>query len=140
MIVYIRSNESNGLFPENNPWHFKIHLKSPLVLKKNWLVSLLEFHATASKSRTLYSTNQTLFIFSNICSESIADGEKKPLLRRISMTKTRKWDYIFDSPIYFSINVNELYEFEIYIKDLQGNDASFLQDPVLMTLQFEPQL
>ena len=50
------------------------------------------------------------------------------------MTKMRKWDYIFDSLIYFSINVNELYEFEIYIKDLQGNDASFLEDPVLMTL------
>ena len=76
MIIYIRSNESNHLFPDNKPWHFKIHLKSPLVLKENWSVSLLEFQATASKSRNLYSTNQTLFVFSNICSESIIDGEK----------------------------------------------------------------
>ena len=137
MIVYIRSNESNHLFPENKPWHFKIHLKSPLVLKENGSVSLLEFQATASKSRNLYSTNQTLFVFSNICSESIIDGEKKPLLRRVSMIKMRKWESIFNSPIYLSTNVNELFEFEIYIKDLQGHDASFLQDPVQLTLHIK---
>lgn len=136
MILYIRSDESNVYFPENKPWHFKVHLKSPLMFKQKWLISLLEFDATATKSRT---TNQTLLLYSNICSESVIDGEKKPILRRISMTKLGKWSYIFNIPIYLSVTKNEIYEFEIYIRDLKGNDATFLQDPVLITLQFKPQ-
>lgn len=136
MILYIRSDESNVYFPENKPWHFKVHLKSPLMFKQKWLISLLEFDATATKSRT---TNQTLLLYSNICSESVIDGEKKLILRRISMTKLGKWSYIFNIPIYLSVTKNEIYEFEIYIRDLKGNDATFLQDPVLITLQFKPQ-
>lgn len=136
MILYIRSDESNVYFPENKPWHFKVHLKSPLMFNQKWLISLLEFDATATKSRT---TNQTLLLYSNICSESVIDGEKKPILRRISMTKLGKWSYIFNIPIYLSVTKNEIYEFEIYIRDLKGNDATFLQDPVLITLQFKPQ-
>lgn len=136
MILYIRSDESNVYFPENKPWHFKVHLKSPLMFNQKWLISLLEFDATATKSRT---TNQTLLLYSNICSESVIDGEKKLILRRISMTKLGKWSYIFNIPIYLSVTKNEIYEFEIYIRDLKGNDATFLQDPVLITLQFKPQ-
>lgn len=139
MILYIRSDESNNYFTENKPWHFKVHLKTPLIFDGKWVVSLLEINATAIKSRNLYSTNQTLLLYSDICSESIIDGEKKPIIRRISMTKLRKWDHIFNRPIYLSVTKNEIYEFEIYIKDIKGNDASFLQDPVLITLQFQPQ-
>lgn len=106
------------------------------MFKQKWLISLLEFDATATKSRT---TNQTLLLYSNICSESVIDGEKRPILRRISMTKLGKWSYIFNIPIYLSVTKNEIYEFEIYIRDLKGNDATFLQDPVLITLQFKPQ-
>lgn len=81
MSVYIRSNESNlFFFPENKPWHFKVHLKTPL-------------------------------IFPNICSESIVDGEKKSRLRRISMSKTRQWDIVFNSLIYLrTIWVRSLYK------------------------------
>lgn len=139
MIVYIKSDESNLLFPENKPWHFKIHLKTPLIFHGKWTVSLLEFQASANKSRTLYSQNQTLFIYSNICGESIVNGEKKTLLRRVVQTKSRKWDVIYDAPIYLPMSEKEIYEFEIYLKDVQGRSASFLQDPLLITLHFKPQ-
>ena len=53
------------------------------------------------------------------------------------MTKMRKWDHTFTVPIYVTVTENEIYEFEIFIKDLKGNYASFLQDPVLITLHFQ---
>lgn len=76
MIVYIRSNESNLFFPDNKPWHFKVHLNTPLIFDGKWTVSLLEFQANTNKSRPVYSLNQTLFIYSDICGDSIVNGEK----------------------------------------------------------------
>ena len=137
MIVYIRSDESNAYFPENKPWHFKVHLKSPLVLNQKSTVALLEIEASASKPRTLYKTNTTLFVYSDICRESVLNGEKKTILRRISMSKMNKWQHIFSLPIYLSVAEHEIYEFEMYIRDLNGNYATFLQDPVLITLHFQ---
>ena len=137
MIVYITSDQSNSYFPANKPWHFKVHFNSPLVLKHKVKVALLEIQASANKSRTLFTTNQTLTLYCIFCSESILDGEKKNILRRISMTKMRKWDHTFTVPIYVTVTENAIYEFEIYIKDLKGNYASFLQDPVLITLHFQ---
>lgn len=87
MILYLKSDESNNYFPENKPWHFKVHLKSPLTLEGKWKVALLEFQASASKTKTLYSSNQTLFVFSNICGESLLDGEKKT---NFTMCKTNQ--------------------------------------------------
>lgn len=67
------------------------------------------------------------------------NGEKKTLLRGVVQTKSRKWDAIYDAPIYLQMSEKEIYEFEIYLKDVQGRSASFLQDPLLITLHFKPQ-
>ena len=139
MIVYLQSGECNNYFPtKKKTWHFKIHLKTPLIFDGKWKVALLEFKASASKTKSKNNTNQTLFIFSNICDESILNGEKNPVLRRVSPYKSNQWDTRFERPIYLTIKKKELLEilFEIYIKDLNNGDASFLQEPVLVTLQF----
>ena len=73
--MYIRSNESNLNFPEKKAWHFKVHLKSPLIFDGKWTVTLLEFQANAIKTTPVNSRNQTLFIYSNIWGDSIVKKE-----------------------------------------------------------------
>lgn len=64
---------------------------------------------------------------------------RKSLFRRVVQTISRKWGVIYEAPIYLSMNKKEIYEFEIYIKDVEDRSASFLQEPVLITLHFKPQ-
>lgn len=88
---------------------------------------MLEFQASATKSRKMYTSNQNLFIYSKICGESIVYGENKQILRIVSMEKSGLWNIVFQEPIY--LPMKKKYEFEIYIKDANNEDASFLQSP-----------
>lgn len=132
MILYLTSNDSNVCFSDNKPWRFKIHLNSPLVFHGKWEVALLEFVAHGSKA-----TNKNLDIFCNICEESIVKGEKRHILRRITFDCNRQWNACFYTPIYLNLILKEMCEFEIYIKDLNDRDATFLKEPVLLTLHFK---
>ena len=140
MIVYLQSGESNDYFPDNKPSNFKIHLKTPLIFDGKWEIALLEFQASASKTKSKHNTNQTVFIFTNICDESILNGEKQQVLRRVSSTKSNQWNICVDTPICLPLKKRELLEFTVLIKDRYDREASFLLEPVLLTLQFIKQL
>lgn len=131
MIVYLKSDESNDFFPENKPWNFKVHLRSPLIFNGNWNVGLVEFHASGQNSR-----NKTVNIFSNICGTSILQGGHTQILRRVTTQKDNHWDISVISPFYLPLYLKEIYEFDICINDINGQEASFLLQPVLLTLHF----
>lgn len=132
-FVYIRSDECDDYFKGNNPYKFKIHLKSPLVLKGFWTVSLVEFYAAAS-SRVKNDT--VLYVFCNFCKESILDGELKPILRCIPSSKKNQWFYSFSLPFHVPVSKQEIYEMEFYILTQSGQYASFLNQPLMITLRF----
>lgn len=41
-FVYVKSDESNNYFPENEVYRFKVHLKVPLSFSGFWKVGLME--------------------------------------------------------------------------------------------------
>lgn len=132
-IVYIRSDECNDYFRDNKSYKFKVHLKSPLILKGFWTVALLEFYCTIpSKAKN----DDVLHLFCNFCKESILDGELKPILRRIPSSKKSQWLHSFSSPFYLPVLKQEIYEMEFYIETETGQLASFLNDPLMLTLRF----
>lgn len=57
-----------------------------------------------------------LFLFTNVCKESIIDGELKPILRRIPETKTSQWLHAFMTPFRLPVLKQEIYEMEFYIE------------------------
>ena len=134
--VYIKSDESDRYFSENQVYKFKVHLKVPLVFSGFWKVGLIEFHAKMTKSRI---TNQSsaIYICSNICKCSIVDGVEKPLLRRLEPNDITSCNYIFETPLYLSLNKKELIEFEIYILTEYESHASFIDSPLFLTLHFK---
>lgn len=133
-IVYIRSDECDDYFPQNKPFKFKIHLKTPLILKGFWTMALLEFYCSLpSKAKN----DSVLHIFCNVCKESILEGELKQILRRIPPSKRGQWLYSFATPFYLRVAKQEIYEMEFYIETESGELASFLSEPLMITLRFK---
>ena len=132
-IVYIRSNECDDYFKDNKPYQFKVHLKNPLILKGFWTLALLEFHCTIP-SRAKH--DEALHLFCNVCKESIIDCELKPILRRMPTTKKSQWLHAFLTPFHLPILRQEIYEMKFYIETANGQLASFLNEPLMITLRF----
>ena len=131
--IIVQSNESNDHFPTNTPYHFRIHLESPIFLQGHWLVALIEFHANSIKKKDV-----ALYIYSNLCKETIVHGKELPLLRRIAHNSENQWSFLYKTSIYMPVKQRDIYEFEVYIKDAEGNLATFLKEPTVLTLHLKP--
>ena len=78
--LYIQSDESDDYFSDNEVYRFKVHLNLPLMLNGNWKLALTEFYAV-DDSKLRSKTVDTLYIYTDLCNESIVHGEEQPLLR-----------------------------------------------------------
>lgn len=136
-FVYLNSNDSNALFPDNEVHKFKIHLKTPLILDGFWKIGLLEFDTRDSKRKSKTNSEQFLYLYSNICKDSIVKGEEKPLLRCLKKNVKDGWTYCFEHPIYLTVKRNLVTEMEFDIKDSNDEHASFLNEPVTLTLHLK---
>lgn len=134
--LYITSDQSDSYFADNKVYTFKIHLDSPMFLSGFWKVGLAEFHARQGKVK-LNADETSLYIFTNICKESIVDGTEQPLLRRVEKNTKNGWSYFLNPVFYLPVKRKELLEFEVYIRSGKGTSASFLQSPAHLTLHFK---
>ena len=58
-------------------------------------------------------------------------------MRRVSTVQDSQWNMCGNTPFYVRLSMKEIYEFDIRIKGVNDQDASFLQEPTLLTLCFE---
>ena len=131
--IYVLSDDSDGFFEDNRTTNFKVQLKYPLYLPGMWKVALVEFNAT-EKSKSKLKADDGLYIYSDLCKESIVDGEERPLLRRLEKSTKSKWDYILSTPFYVNVAKNQVREFSIYVKGENDLSDIYLQNPVRLTL------
>jgi len=132
IYVTISSNKSLEYFPHNTAYKFSSHLNSPLFLNGHWRVALVETDISSNISKA-----ESIYLYSNVCGESIVDGEQKPLLRRLSAISMGNWSNIFEVPHYVPVKVNDIYNIDIYITDGQNHLASFIDIPSTVTLHFK---
>lgn len=137
--IYIRSDDSNHLFTENTVDKFSVQLDYPLRLQGSWKVALKEFHAS-EESKSRIGTMNALYVYSDICGESIVKCAERPLLRRMKKNGKSRWDYIFDSPYYLPLRKRDLKQFRFYIQQEDGSPASLLKGPIHITLHLKPAL
>lgn len=133
--IYVKSDESSEYFDHNKTYKFKVHLQLPLYFYGKWKVALVQFHAT-EKGKSSSKADEGLYVYTDLCKESIVYGEERALLRRLEKTEKGKWDYTFDTPFYVPVK-KELREFEIYIWREHDKDATELNKPVYLTLHFK---
>ena len=126
------SDKAVEYFPNNKAYKFTSHLNTPLILNGIWRVALVEADITSNFSKT-----DPIYLSSNICGESIVDGEQKPLLRRLTAVDMGNWTTVLDTPHYVPVRINEIYDIEIYITDSQNHIASFLDNTSTVTLHFK---
>ncbi len=89
------------------------------------------------KGKSSGKADEGLYVYTDLCKESIVYGEERPLLKRVGKNGESKWDYSFDTPFYFPVKKQEVREFEIYIKRELDKDATELIKPVYLTLHFK---
>ena len=130
--MIINSDQCQSLFPSNKAYHFRTHLKAPLSLQGTWKVALTEIYITESSPLPY----KKLYLYSNICGDSIVDGEYHPLLRRLINDHVGYWAEIYELPNYVPVKRSEIIDIEFYIKDEAGNYTSLLTNPVSITLHF----
>lgn len=132
IYVILSSDKSSNYYPNNTPYCFKSHLNAPIVLEGTWKVALLE-----TEIKSTLSKEDSLYLHSSMCQDSIIEGEKRPLLRRISCYGPGDWSSILETPYYIPVNTKELYNIDILITDRNDSKASFLDKPSTLTLHFK---
>lgn len=65
----------------------------------------------------------------------VVDGEVQSVLRRIVFNG--QTPQIFNSPLYVDVIKNEITNLEIVIRNREGNLASFLTNPLSLTLHIK---
>ena len=100
-------------------------------LKGHWVIALTEITLKEEKKKK----KETLFIYSNICGESIIDGLKVPLLRRVTVFSNQ--NTIFTSYYYIPVIKSELNEIEFTVKTQEGTLADNLTKPITLVAHFK---
>ena len=137
-ILCLRSNQSDLYYPNNTPYHFKIFLNKPLFLEGDWQIALLDFYSEEKISVSKKNRHE-LYIFCDACMGVNISNNQFSLLRRIFPTPDKTWNYIFSTPVYYlPVKKNEIRELEFHIKDENGQDATFLKQPLSCTVHFKP--
>jgi hypothetical protein len=130
--LVLRSTDSVELYPDNTPWDFWVQLPKPLVCNGSWTIALLEITSRSTK------VNRDLYVYCNVCENTIVGDREQPLLRRVF--QTRNWNNIYEVPYEVSVRLGEIQSIHVYIRDVQGNPASFLKDGVTVTLRLKRNL
>ena len=76
-FIYVKSDESDDYFAENSTYKFRVHLKLPLYLYNKWKVGLVQIHTT-EKGKSATKADEGLYIFTDLCKETIVYGQERP--------------------------------------------------------------
>ena len=126
--VFLRSDDSLNIYPNNHPHHFTTQLNSPLLLGEGSKVGLVEFYSPQKHGGELC-------IQTNICYESSMRASAASVLRIIypGVQKYMQFNPIYYIPLCYS----EIKDIEIYITDRDGKACSFLNEPLSLALCFK---
>ena len=133
-ILFVRSDQYSSFYPENRPFHFKVHLHEPLYLEGKWEIAILDFYSDERIS-SVKKNRHELYIFCDVCTNVSLFRNQYSLLRRIFPTNSNNWNNIFSLPIYLPVKKTEIRDIEIHIFDENGVEALFLSNPLSCTLR-----
>ena len=131
--IYIRNDDTSSDFVENKPCKFSVLLKKPLHLNGIWKIALVQFDARAKSNQSLSS----VYVYSNICKESVVFGEERALLRRIEPNDNNEWSENIPIPFYVPMRFTDVTQIEVLICDEKDQPVVDLLSPVHITLHLK---
>lgn len=87
MSIYmvLNSDKHSNYYPQNKPYNFKAHLIRPMNLEGKWMVSLVDF-----KTDTSALFYEDVYMYCDMCGDSIIDGSMYPLLRNSGVQEKKE--------------------------------------------------
>ena len=131
--MVVNSQRNLNFFPNNTPFKFWTHLNSALNLKGKWKIALVNKKLDVNP---LFE-HKDLYIFCDLCSASVDDGNLKPLLRRICLQSSESGYYEFLHLLYVDVIKSDVFDIQFLIKDAEGDYCSFINKPVTLQLHFK---
>lgn len=129
--LVLSSVDSSHIYPDNKPYDFRVYLTTPISLTGYWTVSLLEFSLPHGRTKM----SPELFVFSNLCDNTVLAGHELPLLRRVYMKNEE--NIIYQLPYEVPLRIGQFQDVHVYIKDSNSNPASFIKEKVTVTLHLK---
>ena len=133
MYMVFNSDKHSTYYPGNKHSNFIVNLLTPLQLNGSWMVALIDF-----KTSVPSLLHKTLYLYSDLCGDTMVDGVMQPLLRRF-WCDVNNGDYsmpIIDRQ-YKPVMKNVINNIQFYIRDADGQLASFIDQPVSITLHLK---
>lgn len=130
--MVLSSDDGKSFFPNNTSYNFRIKLNRTLQFDGYWVVALTEI-----KISEVDQKDEELFVCSDICQDSFVGTSEQSLLRKIFFEEVNGKNVIYDNPYYVPVKLGDVQQIHIYIKDKNGDDASFLKRKVSATLHFK---
>lgn len=121
-----RSWDSPEYFPENQSHSFKILITTPLNKTGNCKIALSEFCSDTDLN------GHELYIYCNVCSETIVGGSRKSLLRWIP--SNREYAVKLQTLIYIPIIIRDINVIHFEVRDKYDKPALFLTSPVTLSV------
>ena len=113
--LFLNSQNSKDLHPENVSTDFTIDLPRAYSLEGDWECALKEIEVSLKED--------TLIVCSDICRESYAENTMLPVLRvlRNASTKGRKREtyFLFNDPFYVKVKADVLNSVRLFIRGRQ---------------------
>ena len=134
--IYLSCKDSLAYNPQNKSNKFTVRLPEVLRFSEKWEVALTDL--TYLSDFTVQKKPTFLVIHSNICDDSIINGEKISILQKIFIgEKTGKLEHGDISNLkYIRVKVNEISSIEIDIKTEEGDYCPFKENTFWCTLYF----
>ena len=121
-----RSTDSREYFPENQSYSFKVLMTTSLNKRGNSKIALVEVCSDTDLNE------HELYLYCNICSESILGGSKNALLRWIPSGHGRSIE--FQTLIYVPIIIRDVKVIQFEIRDKYNKPALFLTDQITVSV------
>jgi hypothetical protein len=129
--MVLSSYDEKDFFPNNTSHNFFVKLNRALQFDGYWVVALTEI-GTSERAQ-----KDEFVVYSDICQDSFVGSSEQPLLRRIFYEDVNDKNIIYVNPYYVPVNLKDIQQIYIYIKDENGNEASFLKKKVTVALHLK---
>lgn len=130
LYLFLSSEDSLQFFPFNTNTNFTSRLPQRLTLPGLWHVSLIQLQLP-TLANTEANDIRSIDILCDLVDHSTADGQKKPILRRVPKGIE---NHEFVNPLYLPINQHDIDRVHIRIRGNNNTTLSFESQPTSCTL------
>ena len=133
LFITINNANSEKYFTNNTPYNFQVCLDNQLDLDDNYECALVDFTCKTGK---IDSRFQHIFIYFNMVEEQPVGSGRDSLIRHTIVQGSKLQMEKFKLPYYMSVKQLKTNILEVYIKDEDGEEASFLKQTTTCTFHF----